>query len=111
MQKIKIDDAELEMVVAEQVKGAKGQLLLAQGTVLTEKHIRVMKTWGVTSLMIEGGEDGPAEPLLQIPDAILQQASDLEGLRFKHVDRANAVMTFLWQEKVKRRALLLVKGG
>jgi hypothetical protein len=42
------------MVVAEDTHNFQGLLLLKAKTVLTEKNIKMLKSWGVTSVNIDG---------------------------------------------------------
>lgn len=42
------------MIVAEPVENFQGVLLLDAGMELSEKDIRVLKSWGVTSVSVEG---------------------------------------------------------
>ena len=51
---INIDEIKQDMVLAEDLKGNNGRFLLAKGTVLTQKHLRVFKIWGVIEANIEG---------------------------------------------------------
>ncbi len=104
--KITLDEAELEMVIAENVEGSQGQLLLVKGVVITAKHIRIMKTWGVSSLIVEGDDDQEQSEIeIVITEEMLNQAAKIEAPRFKHADMEQPVIQFLWQEKLKRRAL------
>lgn len=46
------------MVLAEDIKNKYGQLLISAETVLNEKHVRLLKTWGVSVVSIVGeGEE------------------------------------------------------
>ncbi len=106
MQKIALEDAEIDMVVAESVTGSQGQLLLGAGTVITAKHIRIMKTWGVHSLIVEGGDDVSEEAdLIPISDELLQQAQLLEKPRFCRANIEHEVMGYLLKEKVRLKAI------
>jgi hypothetical protein len=51
------------MVLAEDVKTFQGQLLLPQGTVLTEKYVEKLMAWGVSEAEIEGQSDPTLEDL------------------------------------------------
>jgi len=42
------------MVLAEPVHNFQGMLLLDAGATLTGKHIRILKSWGVTKISVEG---------------------------------------------------------
>ena len=44
------------MVLAQPVENFQGLLLLNKGTQLTEKNIRVLKSWGIIKIHVEGDE-------------------------------------------------------
>jgi hypothetical protein len=51
-----------DMVLAEDTHNFQGLLLLKAKTVLTEKNIKMLKSWGVTSVNIDGqGEQNRQE--------------------------------------------------
>ena len=54
MTSIKIKDITEGMVLASDVKGPNGKLLLAKDTVMNNKHIKILKTWGVHEINIPG---------------------------------------------------------
>lgn len=66
-----INQLTLGMVVAEDVKDRSGRLLLATDRVLTEKHMKVLRAWGVKSVSVYAqDEDVPhdqhSEPKITI---------------------------------------------
>ncbi|MBP6333809.1 MAG: HDOD domain-containing protein [Aminivibrio sp.] len=64
------------MVLEKNLLAFNGRFLLPRGAVLTEGHIRTMKTWGVVEAEIEGEDaTGTAEIIVpEIPGEILRQA-------------------------------------
>ena len=54
MAQINLNDIQPGMVLASSVFNKNGGLLLKEGSTLTEKHIRIFKTWGVTEADIVG---------------------------------------------------------
>lgn len=48
------------MVVANNVCDAGGRILLARSSAITERHLRIFKTWGVTEVDVATGH-GPAQ--------------------------------------------------
>lgn len=53
MKNIKLDEVRPGMVLARDVKGRFGRGLLLAGNVVTEKHVKIFKSWGITELIIE----------------------------------------------------------
>ncbi len=110
MLKLKLDKAEAGMVVTEDVKGPKGQVLLGKGVELAAKHIRILKTWGVQYITIEGGaEDGEKLNPTEIPSELIQQAGEELQPRFQHSNLDHPIVEILFKEAVKLRAAELNK--
>lgn len=90
------------MVLASDLKDPFGRFLIGRGTVLEEKHFRIMKMWGITSADIEGIDQEYAareefvhidpellpkiqshvESLFCVPDA--DSAAGAAGTAYKH---------------------------
>ena len=49
---VKIDDLQPGMVMDRDVKNLQGAILLKQDNAVTERHIKIFKTWGVQSVFI-----------------------------------------------------------
>jgi len=61
---IAIDDVEIGMETASAITNKYGQVLLKQNTRIIESHIKIFKTWGVTTIeIICNDEDNIAEAL------------------------------------------------
>lgn len=56
MGKLSVDFLEPGMELASDVRDTGGMVLLGSGAVITEKHIRIFKSWGVTEVNIKGGD-------------------------------------------------------
>ncbi|NCC53040.1 MAG: hypothetical protein EOM20_17765 [Spartobacteria bacterium] len=57
MKRIPIAEITTEMVLGEPVIARNGQVLLPQGAHLTERHTRILKTWGIRSIVIDTGDE------------------------------------------------------
>ena len=75
------------MILSSDVKDRGGRALLKAGVELTEKHLKIFKTWGITHIEIEGDDTTTslqtvinAHPEL---DAVAQQAAENQ---FRHTD-------------------------
>jgi hypothetical protein len=60
MAQLEIDALQPGMRVGRDVVEASGQTLLRAGTEITEKHLRVLRSWGVPHVEIEG--EKPPDP-------------------------------------------------
>lgn len=79
MGEVNVDDLKCGMVLATDLKDSRGRFLLGQGTVIADKHLRIMKMWGVTGVDIDGAdrEELARESLEQFNPAVLEKAEEL----------------------------------
>lgn len=56
------------MVLANDVKDRNGRILLSAGAVITEKHLRIFKMWGVLTVSVQG--EGEEDPLSRTPQNV-----------------------------------------
>ncbi len=54
MGEVNVDDLKAGMLLASDLKDAKGRFLLGRGVPIEDKHIRIMKIWGITAADISG---------------------------------------------------------
>lgn len=73
MGEINVDFLKSGMVLAKDLQDSMGRFLLGKGSVIEEKHIRIMKMWGITAADIEGEdqENAAREELRQIEPGLL----------------------------------------
>jgi hypothetical protein len=57
MKRVPINEIESEHILAEPVKARNGQVLLPQGVALSDRQIKILKTWGIRSVMIETADE------------------------------------------------------
>ena len=80
MYPISIEKALPGMILAEGVRNVHGALLLSSGISLTDKHLRILKTWGAKEIFVEGEpQKTQQENIEQIEGRIKEELS----LRFK----------------------------
>jgi hypothetical protein len=89
--RISIDKAEPGMEVAADVMNVNDMLLLPQGAVLTTRHIRLLKTWGVESVSIVNTEaKNNAAESVELPQELFKAAEMRVNERFTHVTMNDA---------------------
>jgi len=81
-----IDSLNPGMKVGKDVIEASGQVLLRAGTEITEKHLRVLRSWGVQQVDIEGPKPPDSEDaiLARATPAMLAGAQSVVDERFHH---------------------------
>ena len=84
------------MAVGADVMNSNGFLLLSKGTVLTQRHLQVLDTWGIESVMIAGDEPAPAPVAPPLSSAMKKVEAEIDR-RFQHVQPDLPVVQFLRQ--------------
>ncbi|MCG5510185.1 hypothetical protein [Ectothiorhodospira lacustris] len=121
---IPADRATPGAVLAEDVRDRSGRLLLSAGLPLRDKHIRVLKTWGVNEVAIWTDREVPlmhtessaTVPSLRdssdISETSWTQAKSIMSTAFMHADLASPVMDTLFKVSTARLARKLdAKAG
>jgi HD-like signal output (HDOD) protein len=106
MGKINVNSLKVGMILAEDVKDRNGRLLLSSGLALTDKHIRILKIWGVPEADIEGvsRENVEEEVLANIPEEFLEAAREYMAVRFRHNDPEHEAVAELMRYCTMRKA-------
>jgi len=97
------------MVISADVKDRGGRMLLKSGVELTEKHLKVFKTWGIAQVEIEGEESViSVQAVIDAHPELQEEAHFAVKEFFKHVDSEHpffSELIALWvQRYIKRRA-------
>ncbi len=103
MERVLLKNLASEMTIADDLLGRDGRLLLKVGAVLTEKHIRAMKIWGIPYAYIKVGEE------IEADDKVAQQKAghtdtiptELLG-KFKLANMDHPLIKELFEQAVKR---------
>ena len=103
-----IDDLEPGMVLSKDIKDRTGRTLLKADMALQEKHLKILKTWGISAVEIQGEDTQTdlAEIIAHHPE-LQTQVQELSANLFLHVDKAHPFFSALipaW-EKFKLREL------
>ncbi len=85
---INLEDIQVDMVIASDIKERSGRVLLAEGSKISEKHLRVFRMWGITEADIKGieKEELTANVVAQLDQNIFQEVEIKTRERFCHVD-------------------------
>ncbi len=98
------------MTLHSDIHDTSGRLLTKADTVLTKKHIKILKTWGVTQAKIK---DDNAQDEAQLPDqnppsdAEIEQATEIANHLFSQTNRDHPVMQQLLSISVQQIAARL----
>jgi hypothetical protein len=105
MGKITIENIETGMVLADDVHDRSGRLLLGAGAELTQKHLVIFRTWGVSEADIVGlGSDETADQLpADVDPHELADAEKALAPLFRHTDRQHPAIIELMRLAALRK--------
>lgn len=109
MARITVDKAQPGQVLSEDLRSETGRFLMGKGTTLTDKHCRIFRIWGVTSLEVVGdqGEDDRMEASpVQLLEAKTSQSS-----RYAQSNKSLPLVREMFRQSVLLEAARLAKGG
>lgn len=92
-----IDSLTPGMKVGKDVVEASGQVLLRTDTEITEKHLRVLRSWGIQQVEIEGPKppDNEDALLARATPEMRERAEASVAERFHHADPAHPAIAEL----------------
>jgi len=94
------------MVLASDVRDRSGRLLLKGGTELSDRHLYIMRTWGILEAEVAGVEEDPESPEFanviapELWAAIEEESTPL----FRHADLAHPAMKELLRMRIMKKA-------
>jgi len=92
------------MILAEDARDIASRLLLSRGQRIHAKHIRILRIWGVSQVVVEG-DDGDEQPAKVLPDPErLEEAKKYTKIIFAHLDRDHPTIRELFECAVLHRA-------
>lgn len=91
------------------VHDSSGRLLAKADTVLTEKQIKTLKTWGISSASIEDADKAIEQVAAPAPPsaAAIEQAEEIADYLFSLANRDHIAMQQLYNISVQRLAAKL----
>jgi len=93
------------MVLASGAKNQHGQMLLAAGTALEEKHVRILKSWGVVEAdIVDSGDSKDAASASDVPPEFQVKAGEVEEQRFVIAERKHPALSELFALAKNRTA-------
>lgn len=106
MGKILTDNLAPGMLLASDVLDRSGRLLLKTGTELTDRHLYILRTWGVIEADIVGAEDNfaCAAPDKAIDPMLWSTLEDKIMPLFLHTDLSHPAMNGLLCMRIQREA-------
>lgn len=83
-----IDDLEIGMILSKDIKDRTGRTLLTADMALQEKHIKILKTWGISVVEVQGDEaQADLQEIIEQHPELIEQAQQQVTHLFQHVDQ------------------------
>jgi HD-like signal output (HDOD) protein len=110
---VHVDDLKSGMVLADDIKDSMGRFLLRHGIAIQDKHIQILKSWGITEADIEGVDQKKAseEIKLQIDPDILKKCEDYASLLFQYSNNDHEAISELKRLRILQLVKILSNGG
>lgn len=89
MAKVKLDNLREGMVVTADVRNLDDMLLFPAGTELSARHLKVMRSWGISEVRVEDGDEveDVSDPLRRLsPESLAQLEENLRSIFWKFDD-------------------------
>jgi hypothetical protein len=97
------------MKLAADVKDRTGRVILAAGSEVNEKHLRIFRMWGISQADVQGMEQHPATMAPPAADAdILQEAELRVRELFRHAERSHPAVEELYRLSCQRLVTTLM---
>lgn len=111
MGEVNVDYIKAGMLLADDLKDSNGRFLLGRGTIIEEKHIRIMKMWGITAADIEGVDQERAaqEELNHIEPELLKKIQTYVNALFCEKDAKEKIEHEVVREIKRLRILRLAR--
>ena len=100
---VSVDHAEPGMVLAAAVTDRQGRLLIPEGKELSDRHVQALKTWGITHVEIDGGDDATEQFSAADSESLEEATEALEDL-FSRIDREHPFLARLYDYCLDRKA-------
>ncbi|HYA13827.1 MAG TPA: hypothetical protein VEF33_05765 [Syntrophales bacterium] len=109
---INLEDIQIDMVLDSDVKERGGRVLLAKGSKISEKHLKVFKMWGVTEADIKGieKEELAANVIARLDQNLFREVEIQTRERFCHVDMEHPFIKELFRLLTLRQVRQKSKG-
>ncbi len=95
-----------DMILADDLRNPDGRFLLAKGTKIEPKHLKVMKMWGVVEADVNGVSNGEAtaESISDIDPEVIEEAKKTILERYRHNDLKAPPVRAIFKLGVLRKA-------
>jgi len=110
---VHVDELKSGMVLAGDIKDSMGRFLLRQGIAIQDKHIQILKSWGITEASIEGIDQKKIseENKLEIDPDILTKCENYASRLFQYSNDDHEAISELKRLRILQLVKILSDGG
>ena len=96
---LQLDELQAGMVLAADAVCLNGRVLLRTGTTLTEQHLKIFRTWGLSEADIEGADaqDIHSQKLAAVDPQRLEMVRERLLERFRHTETGHPLVDELFR--------------
>lgn len=108
---IRLENLRKGMKPSDDVLNHRGSILIPRGREIQDKHLRILKMWGITEVIIQETDVDPIEmnTTLEISPEIYQKAMNRVKYLFQHTDYKHPAIRELIDQCVRRNIIDMVK--
>lgn len=101
---VNLEDLTVGMVVSDQVTDRAGRLVMAAGSEITEKHLRIFKMWGIEQVDVDvDAEDMEKYGSFAVDQSMIEGVEAETREQFRHTDLENPIVQALFEQMVQRK--------
>ena len=100
---IAVENLEQGMVLDEDIHDINTRLLLSKGQKIAQKHIRILKIWGVMGVSVVGSPKNKAAETPAMDDENVERVKDAINLVFQNADLNHSVLREIYKTSLIHR--------
>ena len=102
MSMINLSEVKLGMVTKSPIM-SQGRMIIGEGATITQKMLRIFKTWGVTEIDVDGDfSESEQEAEVNIDTDMLKQIQEDLSLRFGEINPKHEIMQEIYRIAKKK---------
>jgi hypothetical protein len=110
---LNLEEIKPGMILAGDVRDRNGLILLTSGCEISEKHLRILKMWGVVEVDIQGvsREELIRQAAEEVDPLLLREAENQSRQWFRHADLKHPFVSELFRLVTLRRVFRKGEGN
>ncbi|MBN4079583.1 hypothetical protein JYT26_02970 [Beggiatoa alba] len=101
---LNLDDLKPEMVLCADAQHHTGRILLKAGVMLTAKHLKMFRAWGLSEADVEGDDITLCDDPVELDPARLAEAEARTRERFRHTELSQPAIAELFRLVILQQA-------